>query len=147
MRFRLPEWDIAMPDSLLAYWTAWNETSLQNVPTHLSKAVTENVEWNDPRDSLMGRTALEHLVLELRTSKPTYRFVLASEIDHQHGRLRYRWNMVNRNRVLMEGLDVATLCPHTGLIQRVDGFFGHPTQIGDQTRVPEWLRASCAALL
>jgi hypothetical protein len=140
MRFRLPEWDIAMPDSLLAYWTAWNETSLQDVPSHLSKAVTEDVEWNDPRDSVVGRAALEQLVLELRSKKPTYRFVLDSEIDHHHGRLRYRWNMVNRSRVLMEGLDVATLCPDTGLIKRVDGFFGHPTEIGDRTLVPTSLR-------
>jgi hypothetical protein len=140
MRFRLPEWDITIPDSLLAYWTAWNETSLQRVPTHLENAVTEDVEWNDPRDSVMGRADLERLVLELRSKKPTYRFVLASEIDHHHGRLRYRWDMVNNGRVLMEGLDVATLCPDTGLIKRVDGFFGHPTGIGDQTLVPESLR-------
>jgi hypothetical protein len=52
----------------------------------------------------------------------------------------YRLNMVNKSRVLMEGLDIAMLCPDTGLIERVDGFFGHPTEIGAQTLVPESLR-------
>jgi hypothetical protein len=41
----------------------------------------------------------------------------------------------------MEGLDVVTLDPSTGLICRVDGFFGHPTPIDpDKSGVPDALR-------
>ena len=39
--------------------------------------------------------------------------------------------MVRNGRTLMEGLDVVTLEPKSGLIARVDGFFGHPTPIDD----------------
>ncbi len=118
-----------MPEPLVSYWRAWNELDLQQVPTHLATAVTEDVEWNDPRDSFIGISGLEAAVRSLRATRPGYRFVIASEIDHQHGRLRYRWDMISRGRVLMEGLDIATLEASSGLICRVDGFFGHLTPI------------------
>lgn len=129
MRFRLPDWDVPMPESLASYWSAWNEHNLKRLPHHLARAVTSDVEWNDPRDSFVGIAALEASIRSLRTSRPGYRFVIASEIDHHHDRLRYRWDMVSRGRALMEGLDVVTLDPSVGLICRVDGFFGHPTPI------------------
>jgi len=141
VRFRLPEWDVPMPESLVSYWTAWNETDLDRVPQHLVRAVTNDVEWNDPRDSFVGITRLEDAIRRLRTAKPGYGFVIASEIDHHHDRFRYRWDMRSRGRILMEGLDVAAIDPSTGLICRVDGFFGHPTPIGNnQSGVPAALR-------
>ncbi len=130
-----------MPEALQAYWTAWNEPDLEQVPHHLVRAVTEDVEWNDPRDSFVGIAELEKAVRRLRTSKPGYMFAIASEIDHHHGRLRYRWDMFRGSRVLMEGLDVVTLDPASGLIDRVDGFFGDPSPIGDgDSGVPRSLR-------
>jgi hypothetical protein len=40
----------------------------------------------------------------------------------------------------MEGLDIVTISPSTGLICRVDGFFGHPTPINpDESGVPAGL--------
>jgi SnoaL-like domain len=118
-----------MPAPLQAYWTAWNEHDLDQIPRHLALAVTADVEWNDPRDSFVGLGDLVEAVRRLRTSKPDYVFAIASEIDHHHHRLRYRWDMLRHGRVLMEGLDVVTLDPASGLIGRVDGFFGHPTPI------------------
>jgi hypothetical protein len=129
VRFRLREWDVPMPAALVAYWSAWNETDLDRVRGHLSAAVTDDVEWNDPRDSLVGIVELEAAIRKFRTSKPHYRFVIMSEIDQHHHRLRYRWDMVRNGRALMEGLDVVTLEPLSGLISRVDGFFGDPTPI------------------
>lgn len=120
-----------MPAALVAYWTAWNESDLSRVRAHLATAVTTNVEWNDPRDSFVGIDQLEAAVRHLRTSKPDYVFAIASEIDHHHDRLRYRWDMTRKGRTLMEGLDVVTLEPATGLLARVDGFFGHPTPIAE----------------
>lgn len=80
-------------------------------------------------------------VRSLRTTKPEYRFAIVCEIDHHHGRLRYRWDMRRGGRTLMEGLDIVTLDPGSGLIERVDGFFGHPTPIaGDRSGVPPDLR-------
>ena len=155
-----------MPDALVAYWTAWNEHDLDQIRSHLVGAVTHDVEWNDPRDSFVGIDELEQAIRRLRTSKPDYAFVIASEIDCHHGRLRYRWDMVRNGRILMEGLDVVTLQPSSGQpssgqpssgqpssgqpssgepssgrIARVDGFFGHPTPIGDgDSGVPRELR-------
>lgn len=129
MRFRLPEWDVQMPEPLVSYWTAWNETNLELVSQHLARAATKDVEWNDPRDSFVGIFELEAAIRRLRASKPGYRFVIASEVDHHHDRLRYRWDMMSRGRTLMEGLDIVTINPSLGLICRVDGFFGHCTPI------------------
>jgi len=140
VRFRLPDWDVPMPAPLVSYWTAWNETDLKLVPEHLARAVTDDVEWNDPHDSFAGIAGLEANIRRLRTSKPGYRFVIASEVDHHHHRLRYRWDMMSRGRTLMEGLDIVTIRPSMGLICRVDGFFGHPTPINpDETGVPAGL--------
>jgi hypothetical protein len=137
MRFRRPEWDVQMPEPLVSYWTAWNETDVDIVAQHLACAVTKDVEWNDPRDSFVGIHELEAAIRSLRTSKPGYRFVIASEVDHHHHRFRYRWDMISRGRTLMEGLDIVTVDPSVGLICRVDGFFGHPTTITpDTTGVP-----------
>jgi hypothetical protein len=145
MRFRVAHWDIEMPAPLVDYWTAWNEADLDAVPGHLDRAVTAEVEWNDPRDSFVGIDELERAVRRLRTEKPRYRFVIASEIDHHHDRLRYRWDMVSRGRTLMEGLDVVTVDPASGLITRVDGFFGPPTPIaGSGSGVPASLRRPAA---
>lgn len=130
-----------MPEALVNYWTAWNEIDLGAVPGHVADAVTEGVVWNDPRDSFVGRAALVDAVVRLRTSKPEYYFVVASEIDHHHDRFRYRWNMMRGTRVLMEGLDITTVDPASGLINRVDGFFGAVTPIKNEgSGIPEVLR-------
>ena len=139
--FRRRDWDVPMSGALVAFWTAWNENDLDEVRRHLEVAVTENVEWNDPRDSFVGIDELELAVRKLRSSKPGYVFTIASEIDHHHDRLRYRWNMRRGDRTLMEGLDVVTLEPTSGLIARVDGFFGDPTPVRTEgSGVPDWLR-------
>lgn len=118
-----------MPEPLVSYWAAWNESDLELVPRHLAAAVTEDVVWNDPRDSFVGVSELEAVILRLRSRKPGYHFVIASEIDHHHDRYRYRWDMTSRGRTLMEGLDIVTIDPSRGLICRVDGFFGDPTPL------------------
>ena len=129
-----------MPEPLVSYWTAWNEMDLALVSQYLARAVTEDVEWNDPRDSFVGILKLEAAIRSLRTSKPDYRFVIASEVDHHHDRFRYRWDMISRGRTLMEGLDIVTIKPSVGLICRVDGFFGHPTPIKpDESGLPTGL--------
>jgi len=140
MRFRLPDWDVEMPSPLVSYWTAWNEADLDRVRRHLASAVTEDVEWNDPRDSFIGIDELEAAIRKLRTNKPGYGFVIASEVDHHHNRYRYRWDMISRGRILMEGLDIVRIDASVGLISRVDGFFGHPTPINpDKSGVPAGL--------
>jgi hypothetical protein len=130
-----------MPEALVAYWTAWNTSNLDGVRGLLDRAVTDNVKWNDPRDSFIGIDELERAIRRLRASKPDYVFSIASEIDRHHDRLRYRWDMSRNGRTVMEGLDITTLAP-SGLIERVDGFFGHPTPVKeDDSGVPAALRS------
>ena len=127
-----------MPAALIASWTAWNEADLGLIRSHLDLAVAESIEWNDPRDSFVGIDELEAAVKRLRSSKPEYVFTIASEIDHHHDRLRDRWDMTRNGRTLMEGLDMATVDPSSGLIIRVHGFFGHPTPVHvDASGVPK----------
>ncbi len=134
-----------MPAPLVAYWTAWNEADLDAVAGHLAAAVEPGVVWNDPRDSFTGIADLEAAIRRLRTSKPAYRFAIVSEIDHHHDRYRYRWDMIRGHRVLLEGLDIVTVSPGSGLIVRVDGFFGHPTPLADgPSGVPERFRPPSA---
>ncbi|MGI9616177.1 MAG: nuclear transport factor 2 family protein [Acidimicrobiales bacterium] len=138
-----------MPAALVAYWTAWNEPDLDLIRQHLDAGVEHDVVWNDPRDSFSGIDELEAAVRRLRSSKPRYRFVIASEVDHHHDRHRYRWDMTSGTRVMMEGLDIVTLSPRSGRIERVDGFFGHPTPTKQaQSGIPEPLRpvGDCGAL-
>ena len=128
-----------VPESLIHYWTMWNEADLEAVRGHLNQAVTENVEWVDPLHSFVGRDALEANVRSLRTEKPEYYFALASEFDIHHDRVRYRWDMMRKHRVLLEGLDVVTI-DVSGLISRVEGFFGHPKPLGPASEIPDHLR-------
>jgi hypothetical protein len=51
--------------------------------------------------------------------------------------------MTRNGRTLMEGLDIVTLEPASGLVACVDGFFGHPTPIADSdSGIPATLRPS-----
>lgn len=130
-----------MPAALAAYWAAWNEQDLDAIRPHLVDAVDDQVEWKDPRDSFTGRTELGAAIRRLRSSKPDYTFVIASEIDNHHDRYRYRWDMARGDRVLMEGTDIVTISSQSGLITRVDGFFGHLTPVKETgSGVPSILR-------
>jgi len=51
-----------MPASLIAYWTAWNETDVDLIAGHIQSAVASDIEWNDPRDSFVGITELESAI-------------------------------------------------------------------------------------
>ena len=129
------------PDALIHYWTMWNEPDISRIRIHLDRAVSPTFVFSDPRHHHVGRDALETNVRTLRTSKPHYRFVIATELDEQHGCYRYTWHMTARGRVLLEGIDIALL-GDDGLLQRVDGFFGAMTPVldtGDGGLVPAFL--------
>ena len=90
---------ISMPPALISYWNMWNETDLESIRRHLDQAVSTEVVWADPLHVHVGRDALEANVRTLRSDKPEYRFVIASEIDGHNQRLRYRWQMARKHRV------------------------------------------------
>ena len=119
-----------MPPALTSYWDMWNELDVDRVRHHLDRAVAPDFVFSDPVHLHRGRDALEANVRTLRTDKPEYRFVIASELDRQHDCYRYEWHMMRRHRVLLRGFDVARVRAD-GLLVRVDGFFGPPIPLVD----------------
>ena len=101
----------------------WNEPNLSAVRGLLDRAVTTNFVFCDPINFHVGRDALEANVRHFRTEQPLAVFVLASGVDAHHNRVRYHWNFTRRGRTLLRGFDVATIA-ESGLIERIDGFFG-----------------------
>ena len=110
-------------DAMDHYWHMWNETDVSKIRSHLDQAVTEDFIFCDPLHWHVGRDALEDNVRTLRAKLPTARFEIASGIDSHHNRLRYDWHILRKGRLLMQGFDVTTVAD-SGLIERIDGFFG-----------------------
>ncbi len=115
--------DIEMPESMRHYWNMWNEPDVEQIRSHLELAVSDDVLFVDPLHQHQGKDALEANVRQLRSEKPKYSFVIASNIDGHSNRYRYRWNLMRRDRVLLKGFDVTTL-NEDGMVERIDGFFG-----------------------
>ncbi len=110
-------------EAFVHYWQMWNSTDLSEVRHHLELAVTDEFIFCDPLHFHTGRDALEENVRTFRSEWPNAQFVIASAVDNHHNRHRYRWNMINKSRTVVEGLDIATV-DSSGLIDRIDGFFG-----------------------
>lgn len=105
------------------YWTMWNSADADKARHHLDLAVTEDFIFCDPVEYHTGRDALEQNVRQFKKRFPNASFELRSGFDNHHNRYRYRWDMLNRGKVVVEGTDVSTVAD-SGLIERIDGFFG-----------------------
>jgi len=106
------------------YWTMWNSRDLAGVRALLDRAVADDFIFCDPLHWHVGRDALEANVRQFRSDQPDAEFVMASGFDVHHNRYRYDWHFTRRGRVLVKGFDVATVDETTGLLERIDGFFG-----------------------
>lgn len=109
--------------SFANYWNMWNETDLTLVREQLDQAVTDDFVFCDPLHFHVGRDALEANVREFRSERKRARFEVVSGFDHHHDRYRYEWQMLLGERVVVNGLDIATV-QDDGLLCRIDGFFG-----------------------
>jgi hypothetical protein len=105
------------------YFSMWNEPDPDLIRVHLEKAVTADFEFCDPLHFHVGYDALEENVRTTRAEHPDARFARTSAIDHHHNRLRYSWEFRKGKHLVLVGLDVVTMAD-SGLIQRIDGFFG-----------------------
>lgn len=112
-----------MPEAMEHYWTMWNERDIDQVRGHLDRAVTEDFLFADPTNFHKGRDALEANVRGFRAERPDAELTMASRLDSHNRRYRYEWNLVEDGEVTLRGFDVATLAD-SGLIERIDGFFG-----------------------
>ena len=112
------------PDSFVHYLAAWNERDVSRIAGHLAASVTDDVEFVDPANQVIGPAAIEAMMVEARTGPmPDADYVIASGIDGHNRRYRYRWEVQVAGEVLVTGMDVTTV-DEAGRIERIDGFFG-----------------------
>lgn len=113
------------PEVLRHYLRMWNERDPDVIRAHLDRCVGDDCWWVDPLHQHTGRDALEANVREFRSTYPDADLGLGSNIDSHNGRHRYEWFITSSpGELLLRGFDVVTVDQATGMINRVDGFFG-----------------------
>jgi SnoaL-like domain len=105
------------------YFAMWNETNPSLIRGHLDLAVTEGFVFCDPLHHHVGRDALEANVRETRSTYPHAAFAPSSGMDMHHDRCRYEWQFTLKGRIVVAGFDAVRIAD-SGLIDRIDGFFG-----------------------
>jgi hypothetical protein len=113
------------------YFLMWNETDMTAMRSFLDQSVTEDVIFCDPLHWHVGRDALASNVETFRAEYPTAKLFVSSGMDAHHNRVRYHWDITIDDRLLVRGFDVATLA-ESGLIERIDGFFGPVPSLRDE---------------
>ncbi len=113
------------PPVLQDYLRMWNERDLDQIRGHLDRCVGDDCWWVDPLHQHTGRDALEANVREFRATYPDADLGLGSNIDSHNSRHRYEWFITSTpGELLIRGFDVVTVDESSGMINRVDGFFG-----------------------
>ncbi|MEZ5246980.1 MAG: nuclear transport factor 2 family protein [Acidimicrobiales bacterium] len=120
-----PEPPPDVPEVLRHYLRMWNERDPAEIRAHLDRCVGDDCWWVDPVHQHTGRDGLEANVREFRATYPDADLGLGSNVDSHNGRHRYEWYITSSpGELLIRGLDVVTVDDDSGLINRVDGFFG-----------------------
>jgi len=114
-----------VPEILQHYLRMWNERGPDQIRAHLDRCVGDDCWWVDPLHQHTGRDALEANVREFRATYPDADLGLGSNIDSHNDRHRYDWFITSSpGELLIRGFDVVTVDSTSGMINRVDGFFG-----------------------
>ena len=111
------------PAALAQMLAAWNESDPARIETFLRSAVTEDVEFVDPNHAVRGISAFRDMIVDFRKRNPKARCVRSSEIDSHHDRARYHWRIDVEGAGFFDGMD-AVQFDASGLVRRIDGFFG-----------------------
>jgi hypothetical protein len=112
-----------VPDAFLHYLAAWNESDTSQVRAHLEHAVSPDVLFVDPANTTRGLDELEAMIVKARRDRPGAEYLRTSGVDGHNQRYRYLWEVRMDGKVVMPGMDVATV-DDDGRILRIDGFFG-----------------------
>jgi len=119
-----------VPEVLQTYLCMWNERDPDRIRVHLDACVADDCWWVDPLHQHTGRDALEANVRGFRATYPDAELGLASNIDSHNERHRYDWTITSSpGELLIRGFDVVTVDATSGMINRVDGFFGELERI------------------
>jgi len=119
------------PVQLQHYLRMWNERDVDRIRAHLDRCVADDCLWVDPLHHHTGRDPLEAQVRDFRATYPDAELGLGSNIDSHNGRHRYEWYITSSpGELLLRGFDVVTVDEESGMINRVDGFFGSLDRVG-----------------
>lgn len=110
------------PEPFVHLLAAWNERDLTKIRALCQKGVTADVEFTDPNYAIKGIDAFVAMVKEFRERLPNAMVTRTSGIDTHHDRARYSWT-VTAGPLKVDGFDAVALAP-SGLVKRIDGFFG-----------------------
>lgn len=117
--------DPDIPEVLQHYLRMWNERDPEAIRGHLDLCVGDDCWWVDPIHNHRGRDPLEANVRGFRSTYPDADLGLGSNVDSHNGRHRYEWFITSTpGELLLRGFDVVTVDDTSGMINRVDGFFG-----------------------
>lgn len=112
-----------LPEIFVNLIAAWNEKDVTKIRAHLEKAVAPDVTFCDPNYDIKGIDAFEEMVREFTMTYPDSRCEHTSGLDAHHALYRYQWLVSINGTPAVSGMDVVVVNA-TGLIARVDGFFG-----------------------
>jgi nuclear transport factor 2 (NTF2) superfamily protein len=108
---------------------AWNERDLDQIRPHVDKCIAENVVFADPSNFIQGREGFAEMIQRFRQKYPDSITKRTSGIDSHNNRYRYTWEIYVGEMLIVKGFDVAQV-NESGLVERVDGFFGDFPPLG-----------------
>lgn len=112
-----------VPATFARYLAAWNEPDPERVGEVLAPAVSPDVLFVDPANTVEGVGPLAAHIREARVAMPTAEYRLVSGIDGHNRRYRYLWQVWNEGSLVIPGMDAVTVDAE-GRLERIDGFFG-----------------------
>ncbi|MGZ9074387.1 MAG: nuclear transport factor 2 family protein [Burkholderiaceae bacterium] len=113
-----------LDELIILYAAAWSEPDRVLRQQLLARVWAEDGTYTDPTAYVEGRKALGDHIGGFFKQFPGARFVVTSEIDAHHKRLRFTWRMMLADgKVFADGVDFGELSPDNKLRQIV-GFFG-----------------------
>jgi SnoaL-like domain len=118
-----------LPNSLFVYRDAWNTLNADEIRPLLERSLEPDCLFVDPAHVCRGIGEIEAMIREFRAGFPASTYVLASGVDGHNCRYRYRWTAHLDEDTVVDGMDFTTVAT-TGLIERIDGFFGDFAPIG-----------------
>ena len=106
------------------YLSAWNETDGARRAALIAEVWQRDGRLIDPPLTGEGHAGISELMAALHTRFPAHRFRRASAVDAHHDQLRFAWELLSpEGVVVLAGLDVGEL-GSDGRLRRITGFFG-----------------------
>lgn len=107
------------------YCQVWTEVDTDRRSELPAGVWATGATYTDPSTHAVGAAELLAHIAKVQAKRPGARVLRTSEVDLHHGVVRFAWQVVQGDGVVLpEGLDLAFLIPDGAKIGRVIGFFG-----------------------